>query len=118
MKQGNYVTYQLFIYLATPTQIKIGKLGIFNFPSGRYIYTGSAHRHLEARVARHLCQNKCLRWHIDYLLAASGASVARVERFTQAECEINQQSPGRVLIAGFGSSDCQAGCGSHLKYIG
>ncbi len=112
------ITYQLTIQLSSAARIEIGKLGIFDFPAGRYIYTGSAKRNLEARIARHLRQDKILRWHIDYLLAAPEVVMVGVERFSQAECELNQQTSGQVLIAGFGASDCRNGCGSHLKLIG
>ena len=103
--------------LAEPTRLSIGKFGIFTFPSGRYAYTGSARRYIEARIARHLSQDKKLRWHIDYLLASCHASIVNVTRHTTPECEINRRTDGHILIAGFGASDRHAGCGSHLKYV-
>ena len=112
------ITYQLGIKLDRPLRIQIGRLGEFLFPAGRYRYTGSAKRHIEARIARHLRQEKTLRWHIDWLLAAPQASVVSVRRFADAECLINQQGRGRVLVPGFGASDCRNGCGSHLRYLG
>ena len=96
--------------------LTIGKLGVFNFPAGRYVYTGSAKRNIEARIARHLRQEKKLKWHIDYLLASSSASVIKVTKSTIAECELNRHTRGVNLVKGFGASDCCAGCGSHLKY--
>lgn len=113
-----YFTYQLAITLAAPARVAVGRLGVFEFPAGRYVYTGSARRNLEARIARHLRKEKTLRWHIDYLLAAPQAHVTGVERSTQPECALNQATAGRVLIPGFGASDCRAGCGSHLKFLG
>ena len=113
-----FVTYQLAIELAAPASIAIGRLGVYDFPAGRYIYTGSARRNLEARIARHLRSDKRLKWHIDYLLALPHAVVVEVARFVLPECEVNQRSPGRILISGFGASDCRAGCGSHLKFQG
>lgn len=115
-----HVTYQLLIEIARPVRVSIGRCGRFGefvFPAGRYIYTGSARRNFEARVARHLRKEKTLRWHIDYLLAAPGISVAGVRRYVEEECAINRATPGKVLIDGFGASDCRAGCGSHLKYL-
>jgi len=112
-----FVSYQLSITLSRPVRVEIGRLGVFDFPSGRYIYTGSAIRNLGARIARHLRREKRLRWHIDYLLAVPEAAVTGVERFAQAECELNCNTTGEVVVAGFGASDCRAGCGSHLKYI-
>jgi Uri superfamily endonuclease len=112
-------TYQLLIEVARPLRaVNIGRFGKCVFPAGRYIYTGSAKRNFEARVARHLRREKTLRWHIDYLLAAPGVRIAGVRRYVEDECAINRAIPGKVLIAGFGASDCRAGCGSHLKYLG
>jgi Uri superfamily endonuclease len=118
---NRHITYQLLIEIARPVQVSIGRCGRFGefaFPAGRYIYTGSARRNLETRVARHLQREKTLRWHIDYLLAAPGVCIAGVRRYVKEECMINQATPGVVLIPGFGASDCRAGCGSHLKYLG
>lgn len=111
-------TYQLLIRLAEPVRVRVGRLGCFAFPAGRYVYTGSARRHPEARIARHLSAGKRLHWHIDYLLAAPGAAVAGTLRFGEAECAVNGLTPGRILVPGFGASDCRAGCGSHLKFLG
>lgn len=111
-------SYLLHILLPQPLRVAIGRLGAFDFPAGRYVYTGSARRNLEARVARHLRQEKKLRWHIDYLLAAPGVKVAQVIRSTVDECALNQATPGASPAPGFGASDCRNGCGSHLKYLG
>ena len=113
----SYISYQLDIVLVQPTRLSIGQLGIYDFPAGHYVYTGSAKRNIEARIARHIRQNKKLKWHIDYLLASPHASVTKATRFVQAECELNQNTTGKILITGFGASDCRAGCGSHLKYL-
>ncbi len=114
----NPITYQLTIRLTADAQITIGRFGTCFFPAGDYVYTGSARRNLEARIARHCSKDKNLRWHIDYLLAAPETSIIHIARFTQAECTINRQQAGRILIKGLGASDCHAGCGSHLKYLG
>ena len=112
------ISYRLEISLAAPVRVKVGKLGEFDFPAGRYLYTGSAKRNLEARIARHLHHDKRLHWHIDYLLMPPGVAVTGVERFAQTECAVNCLADGRVLVAGFGASDCRAGCVSHLKFVG
>jgi Uri superfamily endonuclease len=111
-------TYQLRIRLAQPLGLAIGRLGEFDFPAGDYVYTGSARRNFEARIARHLRKEKTLRWHIDYLLAASGVTVTEVSRADAAECALNQATAGDIPAPGFGASDCRHGCGSHLKYLG
>lgn len=112
------VTYQLWIQVARPLMIPVGSLGVCFFPAGAYCYTGSARRNLEARIARHLRQEKKLRWHVDYLLTAPGVSVVRVTRSTQPECQENQAVGGQVVVPGFGASDCGRHCGSHLRYLG
>jgi Uri superfamily endonuclease len=106
------------IELVRARPVRVGALGTFVFPAGRYVYTGSALRNLEARIARHLSRDKRLRWHIDYLLAAPGARVVRVRRAAEGECELNGATRGAVIVAGFGAGDCRSGCGSHLKYLG
>lgn len=112
------VCYQLFIEVARDVDVTIGRLGRFRFAAGRYVYTGSARRNLEARIARHLSAHKTLRWHIDYLLAAPGVRVTNVRRSRRAECALNRSVRGSVPVPGFGASDCRAGCGAHLKYLG
>jgi len=99
-------------------RVSIGRLGEFDFPAGDYVYTGSARRNLEARIARHLRRDKRLRWHIDYLLMAPGVTVGAVRRSAVAECALNHATVGAVLLPGFGASDCRQGCGSHLKFLG
>lgn len=108
----------MLIEVADPVRVRIGRLGEFVFPAGRYIYTGSALRNFEARIARHLSPAKKLHWHIDYLLAAHGVRVREVKRFGEAECLVNARTSGEVIVPGFGASDCRAGCGSHLKRTG
>lgn len=111
-------TYQLIIRVARRVTVAVGRLGTFTFPRGRYIYTGSARRNFEARIARHLRADKALRWHIDYLLAAPGVSVVEVLRSSTDECPLNQSVDGIVVVPGFGASDCRQGCGGHLKRTG
>jgi Uri superfamily endonuclease len=66
------VSYQLVIEVPSAVRVQIGRLGEFEFPAGTYVYTGSARRNLEARLARPKRAEKQLRWHIDYLLAVQG----------------------------------------------
>ncbi len=110
-------TYQLLIEVTGLVRVRVGQLGTFDFPAGRYVYTGSALRNFEARVNRHLSPGKKLHWHIDYLLAAPGVHVREVLRFTEAECLVNQKTCGQIVVNGFGASDCRARCGSHLKRL-
>jgi Uri superfamily endonuclease len=112
------ISYQLTVEVRRPVHCVIGRLGGFDFPAGTYVYTGSAKRGLEARISRHLRPEKVLRWHVDYLLGAPGVTVTKVVRSRRDECRLNQASPGSVVIPGFGASDCKAGCGAHLKFLG
>ncbi len=109
------VSYQLLIEVSRPLQLAVGRLGVVRLPAGRYLYTGSARRGLEARIARHLRPAKTCRWHIDWLTTAPGVRVREHRRSARPECELNQRTPGTVPIPGFGASDCRAGCGAHLK---
>lgn len=111
-------TYQLIIELVRPARIEVGRLGVAEFPAGTYVYTGSARRGIAARVRRHLAKEKRLHWHIDYLLASAGARVVEVRLSHESECVLNQRTAGRIVLRGFGASDCRAGCGAHLKRIG
>lgn len=115
---AGHTTYQLLIDVPRRLRVQIGRLGEFEFPAGRYAYTGSAKRNLAARIARHLRREKALRWHIDYLLAAPGVRIKRVITSPHPECALNRACCGRIVVAGFGSSDCACGCGAHLKYLG
>ncbi|MEM0322310.1 MAG: GIY-YIG nuclease family protein, partial [Thermoprotei archaeon] len=89
MVRGDSGVYQLVIRLDRECAITIGRLGRFVFPAGYYVYTGSAKKGLEARVSRHLREDKKLKWHIDYFL--KHARVVEVKKYCdgQGECELN-----------------------------
>ena len=112
------ISYQLRIDVDRPIRLRIERLGRFLFPAGRYVYTGSAKRNLEARIARHLRKEKALRWHVDWLLSAPGVEVVSVRRSGESECALNQKIAGTIVAPGFGASDCRNGCRSHLRYLG
>jgi len=111
--------YNLIINLPKKKEIKVGRLGTFDFPKGYYVYTGSAQNGLDKRINRHLSSNKKFHWHIDYLL--SHAKVTRVVRYVgrKDECELNSvtgHSAGAIqIVKKFGSSDCR--CETHLYYF-
>jgi len=115
--------YQLWIELARPISLRVGRLARFRFQAGWYVYTGSAKRNLPARVARHRRRSKTLRWHIDYLLASPHAHIRRVlTRPWRAggECRWHRTTAraprATIPVPGFGSSDCR--CPAHLVFIG
>jgi len=113
--------YQLHLLLRKAARVKVGKLGVYLFPAGRYVYSGSALNGLERRLSRHRRQEKRLHWHIDYLLRFAHIESVAVWRTTQRlECVLNgkllDRLGARVIIKGFGSSDCR--CLTHLVYLG
>ncbi len=110
-------TYQLFISIKQDICVEIGRLGTFEFPAGIYVYTGSAKRGMEKRLARHRSTEKKLRWHIDYLLNHPAVSLDKIVRYVEAECDINAQTVGKIIVPGFGAGDCRSRCGSHLKFV-
>ncbi|MFQ5758606.1 MAG: DUF123 domain-containing protein [Candidatus Bathyarchaeia archaeon] len=123
-------TYTLIIFLSKEIRIKIGRLGVKSFPKGYYTYTGSAlgtgASSLKRRVSRHLRKTgKKKHWHIDFLLGHRDATVTAVvaaQTDREMECELNcyikRQGVARIPVSGFGSSDCNGNCQSHLLYFG
>ena len=107
-------TYQLFINLAQTIEIQIGRLGLFTFPRGIYVYTGSAKRNMERRITRHFSRDKNLHWDIDYLLANEQTKIIKVIKSEVEECDLNADTKGKTIVKGFGSSDCKNKCKSHL----
>lgn len=110
--------YSVVIRVAKDKRIRVGSLGDIRFEGGLYIYTGSGYY----RVKRHLKKWKRPFWHIDYLLNDEDASILWAiwcKEARRMECVVNQEifkalgSKG-VKFSRFGSSDCKAGCGSHL----
>lgn len=117
---GEKGTYALLLSLEREVAIAVGRLGLFTFPCGYYIYVGSARGGLFRRVERHLRREKRLRWHIDYFLRS--AEVVEVWYALGEEpveclwcCAVRGMPRGRILVPGFGSSDCR--CSSHLVWF-
>jgi len=112
-------TYVIGIRINKDIGILIGKLGNISFSKGFYVYIGSAKNRLNARLRRHLSQNKKLFWHIDYLLKSNAACLKVIwVGSNKSECStarlIHQNLNSRI-IRDFGSSDC--GCPGHLLFI-
>jgi Uri superfamily endonuclease len=115
-------TYLLGMWLDKSVCLAVGRLGRFAFPSGYYVYAGSAQGPggLSARLARHRRQEKRLHWHVDYLLACARL----VEVWTavldqRLECAWAQAmmelTAAQVPVPRFGASDCR--CLAHLVYF-
>jgi Uri superfamily endonuclease len=119
--------YTLLLFIAKEITVPAGKLGKQKFPRGYYTYTGSAlgkGASLKNRISRHLKKEKKIFWHIDYLLAEESVSVKAIvaaETVEKIECKVNRYlkelDNAKVLIKGFGASDCKNSCGSHLLYF-
>jgi sugar fermentation stimulation protein A len=115
-------TYCLVLELPEDARVRVGALGVCEFPAGVYVYVGSAMSGIEQRVARHVRRTKKRRWHIDYLLDRTTvlSIVAIPSQTKDTECAIARafmSSEGsRVIVRGFGSSDCR--CESHLFHFG
>ena len=109
-------SYQLFIIITKEIELKVGKLGKFIFPIGSYVYTGSAKKNIDKRIERHLSKKKNLHWHIDYLLNSDAVQIINIKKSRMTECSLNKKTKGTIIINGFGSSDCNLCCKSHLKY--
>ena len=112
-------TYALVLRLENSRDIAVGRLGIFEFPAGWYIYVGSAHGSggLAARVARHLRDSKSTHWHIDYLRPQDYATeVWCAFGVLDWECDwakaLSKSSGAKIPVPRFGASDCP--CPSHL----
>jgi Uri superfamily endonuclease len=119
--------YALIIENCKASRLQIGKLGMFLFPAGIYVYLGSAlgktSTNLEHRLKRHCSSIKKLFWHIDYLLNAYQTKILSIlcaSTSDRKECElvktIRELKDFTVPIYGFGSSDCTEKCGAHLIY--
>jgi Uri superfamily endonuclease len=121
--------YVVCLRLDEPRRLTVGRLGEFTFPSGVYLYSGSAlgPGGLRARLGRHLHGEGRAHWHIDTLRAAAPViaylyladPILPVNPHDDPlECRWSQAlatMPGAgIPVPGFGASDCRASCRSHL----
>ena len=109
-------SYQLFINVTKRINLKVGKLGTFKFPVGCYVYTGSAKKNIDNRIKSHFSKKKNLHLHIDYLLNNDDVYIIDIKKSEITECSLNKKTKGTIIVDGFGSSDCNLCCKSHLKY--
>lgn len=117
--------YVVAFRLPSLRDIRIGRLGVFVFPAGWYLYVGSARGPggLQARLARHrrrLGRSKRAHWHVDYFReAAVWAGVWAFigeERLECAWAVALRDLPGaQIVVPGFGASDCR--CPAHLVRV-
>lgn len=111
--KGSYV---LVMEMTKDKKIHIGKKGQVMFPTGWYVYIGSAMNSIEKRVKRHFSKEKKHHWHIDYLLDYAQLRKAFYKESDEwEECKIAGLFAAECKsIPAFGSSDCS--CDSHLFY--
>ncbi|MCS7200312.1 MAG: DNA/RNA nuclease SfsA [Caldimicrobium sp.] len=110
--------YILLIEVPEEREIPIGKLGLFFFPRGYYVYVGSAHNSLSQRLKRYQKPIKNQHWHIDYLLPYGKLKhIIPIVTLDRVECTLASKisSLADQGIYKFGSSDCS--CFSHLFYF-
>ena len=123
-------SYALLIALSAAHAVRVRRLGVCNFLPGIYLYLGSARGAggIKARLGRHLLGGGHTHWHIDYLRAVGHVTafcylLDRVDQIhlINVECAWSQSLavlPGvSIPIAGFGASDCRAGCSAHLLAV-
>jgi Uri superfamily endonuclease len=123
--------YVVEFHLEKAGILTIGKLGQAFFSAGLYLYMGSAAGPggLRARLGRHLRPAAARpHWHIDYLHRAARPAACAYLALppggapgSPLECLWSQALaalPGAGLpLAGFGASDCRAGCCAHLVHF-
>lgn len=115
-------TYVLWLQIAEPVSVQVGKLGTITIPRGTYAYVGSAHGPggLRARLRRHLRPDKPIHWHIDAVTVLVLVNAIWYEPSPERlEClwaRTLGTLPGVTApFPGFGSSDCR--CKSHLFLV-
>jgi len=120
--------YSLIIFLSEDSILNVGMLGSFKFVRGYYTYTGSGLgtgiSSLRGRILRHMGKKKQKFWHIDYFLDHENVtltSIIAAQTSKKRECEINlylkEWIPSKLLVIGFGASDCTKTCKSHLLFF-
>ena len=112
-------SYALLMYNRKRSIIDVGALGRVEFARGYYVYIGSAFGPggVDARVRRHLRQEKKLHWHIDYLTRLAPVIQVNyrkegVRREHEWALALSAQAQFSMPVPRFGSSDCN--CVSHL----
>ena len=119
VKKGTYI---LILRLKRRCRIEVGRLGMTDFPTGRYAYVGSAFGPggLNARIRHHLRITPRPRWHLDYLRHEADPVEVWV---LSADCRrehawsgvLHQLDPSVHPVKGFGCSDCL--CPAHLFHF-
>lgn len=121
--------YILVLYLSQTTTITFNrKSSQHSFPSGWYVYVGSARGPggLSRRVARHQRRNadgKRMHWNVDYFreLAPIVEVWYSYTRSEQMEHEwasaVSSMHGATVPVQGFGANDCRQCCSAHFFHF-
>jgi Uri superfamily endonuclease len=121
-------SYVLRFWLPEPVSLAVGRLGVFDFPAGQYLYAGSARGPggLRARLAHHARPSPHPHWHIDWLkpyarllggwVLAHAAQVSPPYECAWAQA-IAKLPGARIAAPGFGSADCASRCTAHLVWL-
>ncbi len=116
-------SYCLCIRVWKDSEISVRSLGVIAFPSGHYVYVGSALNSLIPRLRRHIKtsrgEGRVAHWHVDYLLREPHVEVEAIyatDWSVRMECEIATHIALRgEAVPRFGCSDCV--CRSHLYRV-
>ena len=114
----------LILDMLAEQRLRIGRLGIFSFPEGTYLYFGSASGPggLQARIRHHMGISDRPFWHLDYLRPYVRIRACFITVSSQPlECAWQQKAvqvtPAVYPARKFGASDCRAGCAAHLLKV-
>ncbi len=115
-------TYAILLKNKVRKNIRVGKLGIYTFAPGYYVYLGSAlgPGGLQGRLNRHIRREKKKHWHIDYIRSRMKLlEIWYAVQNKNSEClwalKLKMLNIASKDIIRFGSSDCR--CNSHLIFL-
>lgn len=116
--------YVLILRIKKNVLYHIGALGNRVLAPGLYLYAGRASRGLGKRLNRHRKRKKTVHWHIDHLTTKRQVIIEDILVIPEKphwECRIIRTClnslAADVPAPGFGNSDCEEGCPSHLVRI-
>lgn len=112
---GNRGDYLLILHTEEDLETEIGSLGKVRFPAGYYVYTGSAKKNLDQRMARHRRLRKGMHWHIDWFRQKAdwvGCIPIRTAEDLEHRLADEVSRIADWRIPRFGCTDCR--CETHL----
>lgn len=123
IEESNSGIYLLELFADNEFSISNTKFQNVTFPKGFYYYIGSAQKNLKSRVLRHICAEKKIHWHIDYLTTHKSVNITKVFIFPNAEKHFEAEIANNfcnyfgteIIVEGFGNSDTKE-TKSHLFF--